>query len=205
MPVGIVRSPSRRDGRTRLLDGAAELLAERGYEATELRDVAERGDAPRGSIYHHFPDGKVQLAAEAAERRGQQIAEVVERSLADAGTVATVRLFAELFRKAADGDPARLGCPVGAVAQGTDPRLRAAAATAFARWEAVIARGLEGEGVPAAQSTSLAALALSTVEGALVLARARGDMLALDEAMQGLETVLLSVIGRQGPAGGGDN
>jgi AcrR family transcriptional regulator len=189
-----VRPPSRRDGRTRLLDGAAALLAERGYEATELRDVAERGDAPRGSIYHHFPDGKVQLAAEAAERRGEQLAAALEHSLAEVGAVATVRRFADLFRKAAGGDPGRLGCPVAAVAQGTDPRLRAAADGAFRRWEASIAAGLEAEGVPAAQSTAVAALTLSTVEGALVLARARDDMAALDDAMAGLETVLASVL-----------
>ena len=46
------------------------LLAEKGYAGMELRDVAERGEAPRGSIYHHFPGGKAQLAAEAAELEG---------------------------------------------------------------------------------------------------------------------------------------
>ena len=39
----------------------------------ELRDVAERGKAPRGSIYHHFPGGKRQLAVEAAELEGGEI------------------------------------------------------------------------------------------------------------------------------------
>ena len=65
MSVGISRladgqppEPRRRDGRERLLDGAGRLLAEKGYAGMELRDVAERGNAPRGSIYHHFPGGK---------------------------------------------------------------------------------------------------------------------------------------------------
>ena len=39
----------------------------------ELRDVAERGHAPRGSIYHHFPGGKVELARAAAELEGTTI------------------------------------------------------------------------------------------------------------------------------------
>ena len=65
------RCPARRrDGRERLLNGARQLLAEKGYAGMELRDVAERGNAPRGSIYHHFPGGKRQLAAEAAELEG---------------------------------------------------------------------------------------------------------------------------------------
>ena len=77
MSVGITRiadakaiEPKRRDGRERLLDGARRLLAEKGYAGMELRDVAERGEAPRGSIYHHFPGGKRQLAIEAAELEG---------------------------------------------------------------------------------------------------------------------------------------
>ena len=63
----------RRDGRERLLNGARRLLAEKGYAGMELRDVAERGKAPRGSIYHHFPGGKRQLAIEAAELEGDEI------------------------------------------------------------------------------------------------------------------------------------
>ena len=51
----------------------------------ELRDVAERGNAPRGSIYHHFPGGKRQLAAEAAALEGDQIRDMIERSLAERG------------------------------------------------------------------------------------------------------------------------
>ena len=67
---GADSSAKTRDGRERLLNGARQLLAEKGYAGMELRDVAERGKAPRGSIYHHFPGGKRQLAAEAAALEG---------------------------------------------------------------------------------------------------------------------------------------
>jgi AcrR family transcriptional regulator len=73
-----------RDGRERLLNGARQLLAEKGYAGMELRDVAERGEAPRGSIYHHFP------AASAARARGGRagghaIRALIERSLEERG------------------------------------------------------------------------------------------------------------------------
>ena len=79
MTVGIARiadggaasSGKRRDGRALLLNGARQLLAEKGYAGMELRDVAERGQAPRGSIYHHFPGGKASSRAEAAELEGR--------------------------------------------------------------------------------------------------------------------------------------
>lgn len=191
MPVDRVKPTSgRRDGRKRLLDGAATVLAERGFEATELRDIARQGNAPRGSIYHHFPDGKAQLAAEAAELSGEQTATLIERSLVEKGVLATIRLFAEQFRQAARGDAARLGCPVAAVALAGDPRLRSAAAHGFERWEAIIAQALEDEGIPPARSAQVAALALCTIEGALIRARAMNDLAALDDALDGLDTLL---------------
>ena len=97
MTVGIARiadgepaERKRRDGRALLLKGARQLLAEKGYAGMELRDVAERGKAPRGSIYHHFPGGKVQLAREAAELEGATIRDLIERSLEERGLKETL-------------------------------------------------------------------------------------------------------------------
>ncbi|HEV2727384.1 MAG TPA: helix-turn-helix domain-containing protein, partial [Solirubrobacterales bacterium] len=89
----------RRDGRQRLLNGARKLLAEKGYAGMELRDVAEVGRAPRGSIYHHFPGGKRQLAVEAAELEGSEIRAAIERSLSERGLAETLTMFGEMFRR----------------------------------------------------------------------------------------------------------
>ncbi|HEV7769581.1 MAG TPA: TetR/AcrR family transcriptional regulator [Solirubrobacterales bacterium] len=181
--------PKRRDGRERLLEGAGRLLAEKGYAGMELRDVAERGSAPRGSIYHHFPGGKAQLAAEAAEVDGDRVREAIEKSLAERGLKGTLRMFGELFRRRADQHPERIGCPVAAaaLARPEDPALAAAATAAFQSWEGAIATALEEEGVTAEQAATFAGLVVSTVEGALVRTRAAGDHAPLDSAIAGLE------------------
>ena len=156
MTVGITRiadaeaiEPTRRDGRDRLLNGARRLLAEKGYAGMELRDVAERGKAPRGSIYHHFPGGKSQLAIEAAELEGREIRAVIESSLAELGLAETLSTFGEMFRRRVKDQPERLGCPVAAaaLARPEDPALAAAATAAFESWEAPIAAALREEGV----------------------------------------------------------
>ncbi len=181
-----------RDGRERLLYGAGRLLAERGYAGMELRDVAERGEAPRGSIYHHFPGGKAQLAAEAAELDGVRIRIGIERSLVERGLRETLAKFAEIFRKQAAGDPARIGCPVAAaaLARPDDPALADAATAAFASWEGAIAAALEREGVSAAKAANFAGMVISTVEGALVRTRAAGDLAPLNAAIAGLGDAL---------------
>ncbi len=191
MSVGIAKS-NPRDGRDRLLAGASRLLAERGYAAMELRDVAERGKAPRGSIYHHFPRGKSQLAAEAATLDGVRTREVLERSLAENGIKGTLRLFADFFRRQSEKHPELIGCPVAAaaLAHPEDPELAAVATEAFKSWEAPIAAALEEQGIGARDASAFAALTVSTIEGALLRTRAAGDHQPLDAAVTGLETAL---------------
>ena len=58
------------DVRERMVDGAMALLARRGLQATSFSEVLAATGAPRGSLYHHFPAGKDQLVAEAVDRAG---------------------------------------------------------------------------------------------------------------------------------------
>lgn len=50
------------------MDSAVELLREGGTGAVTLDAVLRRADAPRGSVYHHFPGGRDQLLLEAGEQ-----------------------------------------------------------------------------------------------------------------------------------------
>jgi AcrR family transcriptional regulator len=203
MTVGIIRiadaeaiEPTRRDGRDRLLNGARKLLAEKGYAGMELRDVAERGKAPRGSIYHHFPGGKKQLAVEAAELEGREIRAAIESSLAELGLAETLAIFGEMFRRRVKDKPERLGCSVAAaaLARPEDPALAAAATAAFESWEAPIAAALREEGVGEREAENFAGLVVSTIEGALVRARAAGDDAPLASAVAGLQQALAALV-----------
>ncbi len=206
MSVGITRlqdaravEPTRRDGRARLLNGARRLLAEKGYAGMELRDVAEVGAAPRGSIYHHFPGGKRQLAIEAAEQEGTEIRTGIERSLRERGLGETLTMFGETFRRRVNDQPERLGCPVAAaaLARREDPALAAAATAAFQSWEAPIAAALEEEGVSPKDAANFAGLVVSTIEGALIRARAAADEAPLESAVAGLHQALASLLARR--------
>jgi TetR/AcrR family transcriptional repressor of lmrAB and yxaGH operons len=199
MTVGIARiadgeplERKRRDGRALLLKGARQLLAEKGYAGMELRDVAERGGAPRGSIYHHFPGGKTQLAREAAELEGTTIRDLIERSLEERGLRETLFMFGEIFRRRVADHPERIGCPVAAaaLARPEDPELAAVATAAFQSWERPIAAALREEGVSAKDAETFAGLVVSTVEGALLRMRAAGSQEPLDSAIGGLGQAL---------------
>jgi AcrR family transcriptional regulator len=57
--VSGARAPKRQRGRQRvaqLLQAAAAVFAEKGYEAATMTEIALRADAPIGSLYQFFPD-----------------------------------------------------------------------------------------------------------------------------------------------------
>ena len=89
----------------------------------------------------------------------------------------------------------RAGCPVVAIAveagePGSDLQERAGAA--FARWGEVLAGRLVAEGVQAERAEELAMMVIASVEGALVIARARRDAEPLDIVHRQLRALLLA-------------
>ncbi|MEU1273078.1 helix-turn-helix domain-containing protein [Streptomyces sp. NPDC005799] len=62
-----VNEELRRRSRERLLQAAVEMVAEHGYEATTLADIADRAGSARGLVSYYFP-GKRQLVQSAVHR-----------------------------------------------------------------------------------------------------------------------------------------
>ncbi len=186
-----------RDGRARLIRGALELLGERGYGETDLRQAAVRGEAPRGSIYHHFPGGKADLVRAAVDGRADVLAALIERSLADQGVLPTLDLLAQALSGSEDREPARIGCSIAALALAPpeETELHATAAAAFSRLERLLGDALIREGVDAPQAPAVAALIVATAEGALIRARAFEDRGAIAESLAGLRTLLEPLLG----------
>ena len=59
--------------RAAMVRSAAALFGSRGLTATSFSDVLAVSGAPRGSIYHHFPGGKKQLAQDAIGWTSEQV------------------------------------------------------------------------------------------------------------------------------------
>ncbi len=155
-----------------MIEGAARLLAERGLQETSFSEVLALTGAPRGSIYHHFPDGKEQLVGEALELAGGRALALLE-STRGRSAVEVAEYFFEMWRTLLVRADFRIGCSVVAVTVATDSAdLGAATAAVFRSWRVLLAELLTVGGVPDAEAPGLAAAIIAGSEGAVVLSRA---------------------------------
>jgi len=160
---------------------AAQLIRREGVGATGMRDVVEHAGAPRGSLQHYFPGGKEQLVNEAVAWAGTYAAKRIPKFLASLRNPTPSKLFAAMAEQwiaefATEGFDQ--GCPIAAVAvdgPGLADSTRGAAAAAFGTWLDAVTAALRDLGVPRAKASALATLVVSSLEGALLLARAERD------------------------------
>lgn len=67
----------RENTRTRIQDVALELFIEQGYEATSLREIAEKLGVTKAALYYHFKT-KDDIVVSLAERRVDEVIELIE-------------------------------------------------------------------------------------------------------------------------------
>ncbi|PWI12901.1 TetR family transcriptional regulator [Streptomyces sp. Act143] len=187
---------SERGPRERMVFSAAQLIRRDGVASTGMREVAAHAGAPRGSLQHYFPGGKEQLVNEAVSWAGRYAARRVARFLAALPRPTPGGLFAEMVRQWTDEyEQAGFagGCPVAAAtvdcAEST-ASTREASAAAFAAWTGAVAEALTDMGVPEERAGALATLMISTLEGALLMARAERNVRALTTAARELAPLL---------------
>ena len=178
--------------RLRLIRAAVRLFQERGYHGTGTADILLAARAPRGSLYHHFKGGKVELACAAAEWLADEVTLQIEHlrttGVRASGVVESVARASAAWLEATRY---RQGTLLAALTAGlgAEPSLAPAVAAAFRRIEKAFTRTFTASGIPANAAAVLAQTTMVELEGALLLARAHRDSQLLIERM--------SRIGRQ--------
>ena len=62
----------------KILDAAAALFAEKGYQSTTLQDIIDATGLSKGAVYHHFRS-KEEIARELGDRVGDAMWEPLRR------------------------------------------------------------------------------------------------------------------------------
>ena len=148
--------------RDNLINAMTDALQRKGLHGVGLNELLDIAGAPKGSLYHHFPGGKSELAVAAIERISERIDS----------------LFAQLFTNQPDplnamhswlqGALQQLessgferGCPLATIAlesSSDDVEIRAALQRSFNAVRQALSRQLRAYGYADEQAENLAAL-----------------------------------------------
>src|SRR3989442_7961459 len=115
MLVVIVKHNDRTDSRASMVRGAVSLIRTRGVNATSFSDVVADSGAPRGSIYHHFPNGKEQLAADAIRWTSERVL-AHQRACRATTPAGVLDCFIDMWRQVVLASGGAAGCVVAGVA-----------------------------------------------------------------------------------------
>jgi TetR/AcrR family transcriptional regulator, transcriptional repressor for nem operon len=178
--------------RERIVQAAAELIAERGAAGTSLDDVRRATAASKSQLYHYFGD-KHGLVDAVVEHQCANVLGFQARALAGVSDWVSLERWAQLMVTGVEQRHGRGGCPIGTLAAAladTDEALRVSLHEAFRAWSDAI-RGalvrLRDNGLIAAEAdlAGLTTIMLAAIEGGLLLAKASRDADPLRIALDG--------------------
>jgi len=165
-----------------------------------MKQVVAEAGAPLGSVYHFFPGGKEQLAAETLERSGAFYHDLVlavfdgEDDVV-AGTRAIFEGAAEVLRQSGYED----ACPIATVAlevASTSEPLRQAADRVFESWLRTLTSRFVDAGVGPAAARSSAIAVIGLLEGAFVLSRSARTTEAVEASGVAASALVAAALGR---------
>lgn len=169
-------APSTHATKNRLIETAARLFREQGYHGTGLTEILRESHTPKGSLYHHFPAGKADLALAAAEWASQGMLQIIDDSFLPAEDFKEgATTFCYKLGKLFDLYPDWRGCPVASMLFDgeTNESFRAQSEKIYTDWhQATVAHALR-LGYPADRAEGDAEALLLMIQGGWIIARSR--------------------------------
>jgi TetR/AcrR family transcriptional repressor of lmrAB and yxaGH operons len=166
------------DSRASMVRSAAALIRARGVSGTSFSDVLADSGAPRGSIYHHFPHGKEQLAGDAIRWTSERVL-AHQRACRATTAKGVLECFIDMWRQVVLASGGMAGCVVAGVAIDTAGGARGlidVVRATFRSWIELLSDQLAATGVPAGRASAIALAMVAGMEGALILCRAEGGV-----------------------------
>ena len=163
----------KRDARRRMVVTTAKLLRRQGYYGTGLNQIVAESEAPKGSIYFHFPGGKEQLAAEAIGASAEYIDAGLRACERGSALESVDTYLVETMRVLEQSDFAD-GCPIATVVLEVGPTSKVigdACADAVEVLLSRVAGWLERDGCTPEAARERGQLIYAAVEGSLMFAK----------------------------------
>jgi TetR/AcrR family transcriptional repressor of lmrAB and yxaGH operons len=160
-----------------LVRTAMRLFRRQGYASTGLQQIVAESGAPKGSLYHYFPNGKEALGESAITMAGGLMQEMLAGLAARHDEPKTfLRAYCKVMAGWMEESGFHSGCPIATTLLETAPQsptITTAGQRAIDGWIDVIGGVLARGGMERRAARSRAQLIIAAMEGALILARIR--------------------------------
>jgi len=176
-------TPSVRD---RLVSSAVTMLRTYGADGFGMSALLQHSGVARRSMYQHFPDGKAQLLSAATASAGKGVCACLTATLAEHHALDALDLWMERWTSLMVASDYALGCPLAAASLSAQeyPDAAAESATALTRAAALIAAALTRDGLDADEAQTAGRVLVSSVEGAIIVARATRSVRPFDDVAE---------------------
>lgn len=201
----------RRDARAKIMDAAVAAIREKGFSATSVDELCKRAGVTKGAFFHHF-DSKQALGVAAARHWDEMTSEFFAAQDYHAHSDPLQRVLGYIdFRKSIlQGPVPEFTCLVGTLVQevyDTAPAIREAVDITISRHaaklEADIAEAMERYGIKAGWTAeSLALHTQAVLQGAFILAKAKGGPEVAAESIDHLKRYVSLLFGEVAFEGG---
>ena len=172
--------------REEIVDRLFTVFRDLGFEGASMADLSRATGLGKSSLYHYFPDGKIQMAEAVLDRATTVIdSEIVGMARAPGSLKTRVQKIIAVFNHMYAGG--RTPCVLGQLATSKlGPGGRKELRNAFSHWIEAISTLAQGSGMPLARARSFAEDWVARVQGALILQAAIGDTRPFERAMDAL-------------------
>jgi len=163
--------------RQRIILESVKLFQRHGYHGTPVSAILKATKIPKGSLYHHFPEGKEQVASAALDWLTKEIVVFLgARDQEGATGQSMLTAMAQFYCQLSKSQSAVRGSLIAVLASESipdSPRLSKELATSISQIETILERGFDRQGVldPAGSATQ----SLALLEGAFLMNRIKGQ------------------------------
>ncbi len=175
------------DTRERILRAALRLFRKHGYHGVGINDILALAQAPKGSMYHHFPGGKEAIGVAVVAHITQGLLDMMAQHRTGGGGAAnSVRRMGAALTAAVERTQHELCALFAAFAaeRSQTPALAEAVRVAYEQVCQQVVQQLRADGWPLREARDTAALVVMLIEGGSMLSAAQGDLNALKLAVR---------------------
>lgn len=162
------------NAREQIIQTTCDLMEKQGYHGTGLNEIVKESGAPKGSLYHYFPEGKEQIASEAVMQSGKATAQRIKDGVSGSNAAKAIYDFVLNIADHVESSGFAAGSPLTAVAMETatqSERINVACREAYILMEAAFKEKLLESGFTKIKADELGTFITAAIEGGIILSR----------------------------------